>query len=97
MHILFAKELLLLQEKIMMNMTKNWLLKVMLRLFLAFISYITNIDNAEDLDIVIPMCNLLEYSKSYSKISDSLCNYYRDEPNSGLGGDDNSIDYSIKD
>ena len=25
------------------------------------------IDNAEDLDIVMPMYNLLEYSKSYSK------------------------------
>ena len=26
-----------------------------------------------------------------------LWNYYRDEPNSGLGGDDNNINYSIKD
>ena len=27
----------------------------------------------------------------------SLWNYYRDEPNSGLGGGDNNINYSIKD
>ena len=39
----------------------------------------TLIDNAEDLDIVMPMYNLLEYSKNYSKTSGSLWNYYRDE------------------
>ena len=33
------------------------------------------IENAEDLDIVMPMYNLLEYSKSYSKISGCLWNY----------------------
>ena len=27
----------------------------------------------------MPMYNLLEYSKNYSKKSGSLCNYYRDE------------------
>ena len=27
----------------------------------------------------MPMLNLLEYSKNYSKTSGSLCNYYRDE------------------
>ena len=37
------------------------------------------IENAEDLDIVMPMYNLLEYSKNYSKTSRSLWNYYRDE------------------
>ena len=37
------------------------------------------VENAEDLDIVMPMYNLLEYSKNYSKISASLWNYYRDE------------------
>ena len=39
------------------------------------------IDNAEDLDIVIPMYNLLEHSDNYSMISGSLWNYYRDEVN----------------
>ena len=67
-------------------------------LFISCISKINNtlIDNAEDLDIVIPMYNLDEYSKNYSKTSGSLWNYYRDEPNSGSGGDDNDIHYSIK-
>ena len=40
------------------------------------------VENAEDLDIVMPMYNLLEYSKNYEKASGSLFNYYRDEPNS---------------
>ena len=47
------------------------------------ISKINNvlIDNAEDLDIVMPMYNLLEYSNNYSKTTGSLWNYYKDEPN----------------
>ena len=34
------------------------------------------IDNAEDLDVVMPMYNLIEYSKSYRKTTGSLWNYY---------------------
>ena len=30
------------------------------------------IDNAEDLDVVMPMYNLLEYSKNYRKTTGSL-------------------------
>ena len=41
----------------------------------------TFIDNAENLDIVMPMHNLLEYSYNYSVTSGSLWNYYRDEIN----------------
>ena len=37
------------------------------------------LENAEDLDNVMPMYNLLEYSKNYSKTSASLWNYYRDD------------------
>ena len=37
------------------------------------------IEDADDLDIVMPMHNLLEYSKNYRKIIGSLYNYYRDE------------------
>ena len=40
----------------------------------------THIDNAKDIDIVIPMYNLIEYSDNYSKTSKSLWQYYRDEP-----------------
>ena len=43
-----------------------------------FISCITKINNEliEDLDIVMPMYNLLEYSKNYRKTIGSLYNYY---------------------
>ena len=37
--------------------------------------------NAEDLDTVIPMYNLLEYSDNYSMTSGSVLNYYRDQVN----------------
>ena len=37
------------------------------------------IENAEDLDTAMPIYNLLEYSKKYSKTSGSLSSYYRDE------------------
>ena len=39
----------------------------------------TVIDNLEDIDIVMPMYNLLEYSQNCSMTSGSLWNYYRDE------------------
>ena len=42
------------------------------------------IDNAEDLDVVMPMHNLLEYSKNYRKTTGSLWNYHRDEPSNPL-------------
>ena len=49
--------------------------------FISCISKINSvlIENAEDLDIVMPMYNLLEYSKNYSKASVFLWNYYKDE------------------
>ena len=46
------------------------------------------IDNPEDLDIVIPMCNLLEYCKNYRKTTGRFWNYYRDEPNNPPLNDD---------
>ena len=57
-----------------------------------FISCITKINNeliedAEDLDIVMPIYNLLEYSKNYRRTIGSLYNYYRDD----LSGDDNNV------
>ena len=51
--------------------------------FINYISKINNvlIDNAEHLDVVMPMYDLLEHSKNYRKTTGSLWNYYRDEPN----------------
>ena len=42
--------------------------------FISYISKVNNtfIDNAEDLDIVMPMYNLLEYSKNYSETTGSF-------------------------
>ena len=49
--------------------------------FISCISKINGglVENAEELDIVMPMYNLLEYCKNYSKTSASLWNYYRDD------------------
>ena len=49
-----------------------------------FVSCITRIngeliEDADDLDIVMPIYNLLEYSKNYRKTIGSLYNYYRNE------------------
>ena len=49
--------------------------------FRSCISKISNTftDNAEDLDIAMPMYNLLECSDNYSKTSEGLYSYYRNE------------------
>ena len=46
-------------------------------IFSSCISEVNNIqiDNAKDLDIVMNMHNLLEYSNNYSKTSGSVCQY----------------------
>ena len=44
----------------------------------------TEIDNAKDIDIVIQMYDLIEYSDNYSKTSGSLWQYYKDKPNDDL-------------
>ena len=61
-----------------------------------FVSCITRIngeliEDADDLDIVMPMYNLLEYSKNYKKTIGSLYNYYRDELSDDA--DDNNFDH----
>ena len=67
----------------------------------SFISCISKIfgelvENAEDLDVVMPMYNLSEYGKNYQKTSGSLFNYYRDEPSSAVvANDDGAINISI--
>ena len=55
------------------------------------------IDNVKDLDTVMTMYNLLEYSKNYSKTAGRSWRYFRDQPNSSVGGANNNTSYSIKD
>ena len=54
--------------------------------FINCISEINNtqIDNAKDIDIVMPMYNLIEYSDNYAKTTGSLWQYFRDDPNHNL-------------
>ena len=54
--------------------------------FINYKSEINNaeIDNAKDIDILMPMHNLIEYSDNYSKTSGSLWQYYKDEANDNL-------------
>ena len=58
--------------------------------FIICISEINNtqVGNAKDIDIVMPMYNLIEYSDNYAKTTGSLWQYFRDEP------DDNNIEDS---
>ena len=66
--------------------------KLILKNNAPFVSCITRIDgelieDADDLDIVMPMYSLLEYSKNYRKTIGSLYNYYRDK----LTNDNNNV------
>ena len=51
------------------------------------------IDSAEDLDVVMPMYNLLEYRKTYKKTTGIMWNYYRDEPSNPLSSSSESFEY----
>ena len=65
--------------------------------FINCISEINNtqVDNAKDIDILMPMYNLIEYSDNYSKTSGSLWQYYRDEPNNNLA-DPESFKFKVR-
>ena len=65
--------------------------------FVKCISRINNteIDNPKDIDIVMPMYNLTEYSDNYSKTSGSLQQYYKDVPDNNLA-DSESFKYKSK-
>ena len=52
-------------------------------------------DNAEDLDIVKPIYNFLEYSNNYFMTSETLWNYYRDEVNDDVDENDDDDGYRV--
>ena len=62
------------------------------------------VDDAQKIDIVMPMYNLIEYSDAYSKTSGSLWQYYRDEPVLDTNGEiidfpansNNSVSFKFK-
>ena len=53
-----------------------------------------HIDNAEDLDIVMPMYNWLDYSDN-SITAGSLWNYYRDEVNETANENNDTNNYKL--
>ena len=65
---------------------KNW------APFINCISEInTQVDDAHDIDVVLPMYNLIGYNDTYLKTWGSLRQYYRDEP--ALDNNGNIIDF----
>ena len=52
----------------------------------------TQVDNAKDIDIVMPMYNLIEYSDNYSKTSGSLWQYCKDIP--AVNNNGNIVDFN---
>ena len=57
------------------------------------------VEKAEDLDIVMPMYNLLEYSDNYQNLAGNLCQFKRDEPpnnNANVVNDTTSLVYESK-
>ena len=55
----------------------------------------TDIDNAQDIDIVMPMYNLIEYSDNYSKTIGSSSQYYKYDPNDNIE-DSKSFKFKVK-
>ena len=62
------------------------------------------VDDAQKIDVVMPMYNLIEYSDAYSNTAGSLWQYYRDEPaldaNGGIidfpANENNSVSFKFK-
>ena len=53
----------------------------------------TQIDNATDIDIVMPMYNLIEYSDNYAKTTGSLWQYCKDIP--ARNNDDEIVVFAV--
>ena len=59
----------------------------------------TTIDDVEDLDLVMAMHNLIEYSSNYSETTGSLWSYYKDEAtnfNANIGNTDDLKSFKYK-
>ena len=51
----------------------------------------TKVDNAQKVDFIMPMYNLIEYSDAYSRTSGNILQYYRDRP--ALNNNSEIIDF----
>ena len=84
MHIYFLKEiyqLMILQLQVLLQIIL--IKKVILKNFVPFTNYRrkinnTQIDNAEYINIVMPMYNLIDYSDNYSKTSGRSWQYCKE-------------------
>ena len=58
----------------------------------------TFVDEADFINITMPMYNLIEYSDNYSDTSETLCNFKRDEliNNADVTNDDNAPSFKYK-
>ena len=54
----------------------------------------TQIDNAKDIDIVMPMYNLIEYSDNYAKTTGSLWQYCKDIPARNANANDEITEFT---
>ena len=65
--------------------------------FIECISRINNtdVDNAKDIDIVMSLYNLIEYSDNYSKTSESFSQYYKVDANNNIARSE-SFRYKLK-
>ena len=65
--------------------------------FISCISKVNNtfVNNAEDINLIMPMYNLLEYSDNYYMTSGKLWNYYRDDVNDDQNENNDSSNYGI--
>ena len=62
-------------------------------------TYETTIDDGEDLELVIPMCNLIDYASIYSEATGSLWFYSKDEAtnfNADIANTNNVISFKYK-
>ena len=82
MHISLLKELLVLITDAYANNTNKKVIFKNCAPFTSCISEIDNtqIDNAKDIDVMMPIYNLIEYSDNYLKTSGSLWQYCEDTP-----------------
>ena len=78
-----------------LNLKRQWHSQICYAPCTSCITEINNaqIHGAQDIDAVMPMYNLIEYNDVYSKISEDLWQYYREEP--ALDNNYNITDFPV--